>query len=151
MDIFTAIRNNDLSELRRLVTDKPGLLDTRDERDSTPLVLASYLDHAEATSILVEAGADLDAQGMTGTALMGVCFKGHLEIARLLLDAGANPDVQHANGSTALIFAAMFNQEAIVDLLLERGADAGAKDGNGLTAAGHARNRGLNDLAERLS
>lgn len=150
MDIFQAIRDNNLTELRRLAGDA-ALLESRDARDSTPLVLASYLDHTEATKILVEAGADLNAQGMTGTALMGVCFKGHLSIAQYLLDAGADPDVQHANGSTALIFAAMFDKEAIVDLLLDRGADAGAKDGNGLTAAGHARNRGLNALAERLS
>lgn len=151
MDIFQTIRENKLANLKQLLSTDVKLLASRDARDTTPLVLASYLDNAAATKLIVDAGADLDAQGMTGTALMGVCFKGHLELARYLLEAGADPNIRHANGSTALIFAAMFNQEAIIDLLLEKGADIAVKDANGLTAADHARGKGLNELADKLS
>jgi len=101
----------------------------------------------------VEAGAELNAVSGTGTALMGVCFKGYTDIAAYLIDAGADvnaSDPQAANGGTALIFAAMFNRTEVVDLLLEKGADVGAKDGNGLTAADNARNQGLKELAARL-
>jgi hypothetical protein len=151
--IFAAIRNNDLATLADAINTDPGVLEARDERGSTPLVLASYLGNREATKALVEAGADLNAFSATGTALMGVCFKGYDDIAAYLIDAGADvnaSDPKAANGGTALIFAAMFNREDIVNLLLEKGADAGAKDGNGLTAADNARNQGLKDLAARL-
>lgn len=152
--IFAAIRNNDLATLADAINAGPGVLEARDERGSTPLILASYLGNREATKALVEAGADLNAVSGTGTALMGVCFKGYADIAAYLIDAGADvnaSDPKAANGGTALIFAAMFNRAEVVELLLEKGADAGAKDGNGLTAADNARNQGLNDMAARLS
>lgn len=152
--IFTAIRNNDLPALATIIKAQPDVLNARDERGSSPLVLASYLGHFDATKALVEAGADLNAFSATGTALMGVCFKGYAEIAAYLIDAGADvnaSDPKAANGGTALIFAAMFNKTDIVELLLEKGADAGAKDGNGLTAADNARNQGLKELSLRLS
>lgn len=151
MGIFQAIRDNDLSAIHQLLERDPTIHRARDERGSTPLLLASYLGHQDATKVLVEAGADLDVCGATGTALMGVCFKGYEEIARYLLDAGADANVRHANGATALIFAAMFNKESIVELLLNRGADAGAKDATGLTAAMHAKKQGFGALAERIS
>jgi ankyrin repeat protein len=44
----------------------------------------------------------------------------------------------------------MFNQAEIVDILLYAGADAGAKDVDGLTAADHAKKRGFMELATRL-
>lgn len=122
MDIFQAIRTDEFSTLRRLAAD-PALLESRDGRGTTPLVLASYLGKTEATRILVEAGADLDAQGVTGTALMGASFKGYQNVARYLLDAGADPNVRHANGQTALAFARQFDQSEMVDLLERRGAE----------------------------
>lgn len=152
--IFATIRNNDLATLTDAINTAPGVIEARDERGSTPLVLASYLGNREATKALVEAGADLNAFSATGTALMGVCFKGYTDIAAYLIDAGADvnaSDPNAANGGTALIFAAMFNREDIVNLLLEKGADAGAKDGNGLTAADNARNQGLKELSLRLA
>jgi len=151
--IFKAVRNNDVSAIESAISDNPSVLEARDDRGSTPLILASYLGHREATKKLVESGADLNAFAGTGTALMGVSFKGFTKLAAYLIDAGADvnaSDPRAANGGTALIFAAMFNRADVVDLLLERGADAGAKDGNGLTAADNARNRGLTEIVAKL-
>ncbi|MFT7120427.1 MAG: ankyrin repeat protein [Neolewinella sp.] len=151
MSIFEAIRNGDVDQLKTVIETTPSSLISTDERGSTPLVLASYLGSMEATKLLVEAGAELNTCGMTGTALMGVCFKGYAEIASYLIGAGANIDATHANGSTALTFAAMFNKVEIVKLLLEKGADAGAKDVNGLTAADHARSKGFVEVVGVLA
>ena len=151
MSLFEAIRANDAAALKRILQETPGALRERDERGNPPLVLATYLNHAAASKALVEAGADLDAQGMAGTALMGVSFRGYPELTTYLLEAGADPDVQHENGSTALIFAAMFNKEDIVDILLRHGARTTIKDNNGLTAADHARSKGFAELAAKLA
>ncbi len=149
--LFSAIRANDLIKTKTLLETDPGLLQARDERGTSPLILASYSGLLPMTKLLVEAGAEIDASGATGTALMGVCFKGHADIARYLISVGADLEASLPNGSTALHFAAMFNQADIVELLVAAGADAGAKDVEGQTAADHARKRGFTTLAERIS
>ncbi len=148
--LFLAIRAGDAATLRKLVTANPALLAARNERGTPPLTLATYLNNLEAAKILVEAGADLNASDVSGTALMGVCFKGHSAIVRYLLAAGADVNAKSENGTTALHYAAMFNKPEIVDLLLAAGADAGAKDAQGLTAADQARNQGLPEMAAKL-
>ncbi|WP_090172070.1 ankyrin repeat domain-containing protein [Neolewinella agarilytica] len=148
--LFSAIRDNKLMEAKALIEANQDLLKARDERGTSPLILASYSGLLPMTKLLVEAGADINASGTTGTALMGVCFKGHADIARYLINAGADLEASLPNGSTALHFAAMFNQAEIVELLVAAGADAGAKDVDGLAAADHAKKRGFMELAERL-
>jgi hypothetical protein len=78
---------------------------------------------------------------------MGVSFKGFTEIATLLLEAGAAVNVVNNGRTTALMFAAMFGQEAIVRLLLGRGADPDIRDLQGLTAMDHAKARGQEAVA----
>ena len=46
--------------------------------------------------------------------------------------------------------AALNGQVEMVELLMRHGADASMKDGDGKTAADHARGRGHTGLAERL-
>jgi len=152
MNIFDAIRNHDLTALHEIIAAEPASLQQTDERGSTPLLLASYLGQEDTTRALVEAGADLDVCGPTGTALMGVSFKGYPDLARYLLGAGADPEVRHPMaGATAIIFAAMFDRADLVDILLEYGADPTVKDAGGLTAADHAKQKGFTALAQKLS
>jgi ankyrin repeat protein len=80
---------------------------------------------------------------------------GHVEIVRLLLDAGEDPDRYNAPGghshSTPLHQAAFAGHEAVVRLLVERGARLDLKDvlWHG-TPAGWARYAGRTQLAEYL-
>lgn len=120
---FTAIRNNDLATLTAAVKADPSVLNARDERGSTPLVLAGYLNHLEAVKLLVEAGADVNTVGGTGTALMGVCFKGYADIARYLIEAGADVNISIKNMGTALTFANMGKHTEVVALLQASGAE----------------------------
>ena len=142
--LFNAIRKGSAEAVRDLLVTRAFLVNTNDARGFTPLVLASYLGHLDITKLLVEAGAELDAAGPAGTALMGVCFRGYPQIARYLVEAGADVNVRGPQGKTALHFAAEYNQPGIVVGLLQSGADAGARDEAGLTpaegaaAAGHA-------------
>jgi hypothetical protein len=55
-----------------------------------------------------------------------------------------------ADGLTPLMAAAAGGHEAVVELLLERGADPAQRDGQGRAAAAHARAAGHLDLADRL-
>jgi len=119
--IFSAIRNNDLATLADVVNADASVLDARDERGSTPLVLAGYLNHPEAVRFLVEAGAEVNTVSGTGTALMGVCFKGYADIARYLIEAGADVNIAIENMGTALTFANMGKHAEVVELLVAAG------------------------------
>lgn len=141
-----AVRTRDRAQILHLLESEPELVNARDERGTTPLILATYLGDLETTKILVEAGADLDAVSGSGTALMGTCFKGHALIAKYLVEAGANVNARGPGGKTALHFAAEYNQPGIVVGLLESGADAGAMDDSGATPAMVARRKGLGEV-----
>ena len=148
--IFDAIRNDDLARLQVIVSEQPESIRLTDERGTSPLTLAAYLGKLPLTKALVAGGADVNARDSTGSALMGASFKGYVDIARYLIDSGADLEATNVTGGTALSFAAMFNQVATVDLLLERGADAGAKDLEGQSPADLARRNGFTELADRL-
>ncbi len=128
-------------------------IEVTDAKGYTALVLASYNGQQSTTALLLEHGAAVDgahdAQG--NTALMGVCFKGYLPIARLLIDAGAEVNRRNSVGQTALMMAALFDQGAIIDLLLANGADAGLTDAAGNTVRTLAIAQGNTELAARFT
>ncbi len=128
-------------------------IEATDARGYTALVLASYNGQQSTTALLLDHGAAVDgardAQG--NTALMGVCFKGYLPIAQTLIDAGAEVNRPNGVGQTALMMAALFNQGAIIDLLLANGADASLTDAAGNTVKTLAIAQGNLELAERFT
>src|SRR5690554_2291691 len=108
--LFYSIRNNDLQSVKAILQREPDLIQARDERGSTPLLLAAYYGHDELTQYLLTLNPVIDEKDASGsTALMGSCFKGHLSVVKLLIDAGANVNEANESGGTALFFAAMFN------------------------------------------
>jgi ankyrin repeat protein len=151
IDFFNQIRDGNLSAIEALVDRHPGLLRSRDQRGSTPLILAGYYNHPEVVRFLLERGVPVDEKDSSGnTALMGACFKGYTEVAETLIDAGADVNARNGMGGTCLIFAITFNREAMAQLLLKRGADAGARDPGGKTALDYARAQGLVNLIPLL-
>lgn len=119
-------------------------IEATDGKGHTPLILASYHGHCEATAMLLEAGAEVDRpdRARGNTALMGVAFKGHGDTARVLLDAGADPNAINRAGQTPLMMAALFGHSAIADLLIARGADVLREDaaGNSAVSVAQAQN-----------
>jgi len=151
MEFFELIRKGETATIEKLIAADKSLLNARDPRGFTPLILSTYNEHYELAEKLLHAGAEVNALDAAGnTALMGVSFKGYINIAKLLLDHGANVNVQNSNGATALIYSATFGQTAIAKMLLENGADKTLKDGRGNTAYMHAKFQGVPGLPELL-
>ena len=94
-----------------------------------------------------------ERQGIINNAFVYACMHGHIEAARLLLQKGAEINVVPGGfdyAGTGLHYAALNGQRAMVEFLLQQGADREVKDTKvGSDAAGwaeHGGHLGLRDL-----
>jgi len=112
----------------------------------TPLMYAAREGAADATRVLAEAGADLNAvDAENTTALIRAITNSHYDAAAVLIGAGANPNLADASGMGALYAATDMSSLGevygrpprrvndthsavdIITLLLEHGADPNAR------------------------
>lgn len=117
-------------EVARLLLDRGASVDTTDKDKWTSLMYAAYSGHREIAALLIDKGADVNAIESKSSALTLAARKGHLETVRVLLDSGALIDATHYQDlyRTALMEASLFGREAIVELLIDRGANVDAVD-----------------------
>jgi len=150
--LFYAIRSEDLNSVKEILKKDASLINAKDQRGSTPLLLATYYGFEDITDFILSLNPELNEKDGSGnTALMGVCFKGYESIAEKLIRAGANVNETNSMGGTALHFAAMFNKANLVKLLLENGADKTIKDNRGMTVVAQAENQGSKEILDLLS
>jgi ankyrin repeat protein len=108
---------------------------------ATPLYYAAMLGLSKITQLLLDQGADVNAQGGGfGNALTAASFGGHTAVAELLINAGADVDNICQYWGSPLYSASRRGHEAIVKLLIDAGADVNAPTpdcdhGNALQAA----------------
>jgi ankyrin repeat protein len=103
-------------------------------------MLAACHAQPDIVKALLDAGADpLTVDSNTGaTALHKACQGGNAECARLLLDAGAFVDaVTPTMGHTPVMDALWYKAPAVVDLLVERGANLNLSTHYGFTMWDH--------------
>ena len=90
---------------------------------------------ARAVRVAAGLGADLNSRLRLAWPLMTYCaMRGCLEAVKACLNAGAEVDGKGTSGSTlwtALVHAGRMGHEAVVELLLEKGASAKAEPGTG--------------------
>eukprot|EP00928_Gymnodinium_smaydae_P085360 TRINITY_DN6874_c0_g1_i1.p1 TRINITY_DN6874_c0_g1~~TRINITY_DN6874_c0_g1_i1.p1 ORF type:complete len:201 (-),score=45.35 TRINITY_DN6874_c0_g1_i1:435-1037(-) len=114
------IRTRRRLEVRRLLREKPSVVDERDAKRNTALMLcaetgSSALAVAEA---LLEAKAEVDAKNSSGmTPLMWAARHNRIEIVKALLAAGADEDVCCDDGWCARDIARHLKLSEIVALL----------------------------------
>jgi ankyrin repeat protein len=98
----------------------------------------------EIASFLIERGADIHAQTSDGwTPFEIALWAGHTQIGAYLIEKGA--DINRANpnrGFTPLHLAAVLNDVALVQLLVDKGANLQAKDKDGKTPLDIAKEKG---------
>ncbi len=101
------------------------------------LTLACRLGSAEVVKVLLDAGcpvnvANRDGETPLGSALNRTRARLSVDIVEMLLDKGAPAaGAVYEDGTTALHLAALKRSPTLVELLLKRGSDVGARDGYG--------------------
>jgi Ankyrin repeats (many copies)/Ankyrin repeats (3 copies) len=103
----------------------------------TPLMIAARRGHVVTMTVLIDAGADVNAndRAVNGwTPIMHALHKQQRAAVRLLLDRGADANRASPHGQTALMMAALDNDAEIVGWLLDRGADPSARTETGGSA-----------------
>lgn len=132
-DIFRAAEEGSIDEVEELLAEGEDV-NSADAWGNTPLHLAAREGHAELVRRLLARGASTDMSNARGqTALHTACERGHNGVARMLVEGGANvdPDTDHL---PPLHFAMFHCDSALVDLLIEKGADINREDADGATA-----------------
>ena len=142
------------TEVVQILIEAGAELDTGDMMWTTALGYAAGEGHTEVVQALLEAGADVNFQGdgEVWTALIHAAEGGHDEVVRLLVDAGALLELNR-HGTTALMYAAGLTGEghiAVVQILLEAGAEVSWRDEDGKTALMYAKEADHPDIVERL-
>ena len=94
--------------------------------------------------------AGLAAASPTDLRLVGAAAIQDRAAVRALLDQGVDPDAARADGVTALLWAAHWDDGDLVDLLLAAGADVNAAEDHGVTPLARACENASAGMVERL-
>lgn len=103
--LHIVIERRDLTWLSFLL-GKGANPNIRDNKGTTPLVLASQIGFVEGAQALIAKGAKVDVPDETGeTPLMSAVHKHDVPMMRVLLLAGADPDRPDSSGRSARDYA----------------------------------------------
>jgi ankyrin repeat protein len=122
-DLYLAAGAGNINEVDKLLKQGVNPDAAVDNSGITALMQAARIGDVEIVKLLLNKGANVNAQaGMGTTALMNAAAIGNLEMAKTLIDKGADVNTQDAQGLTALSHAKVAKKEEIVDLLKAHGA-----------------------------
>lgn len=152
LDVFEASALGKLDRLRELLHD-PSAPHAFSADGFTALHFACFFGQAEAARILINGGADVNAEArnaMRVRPLHSAASARNLDAARLLLEHGANVNARQHGGWVPIHSAAQNGDRNMIELLLKHGADPSRANDQGQTPAAVARDKGHGAVAALL-
>jgi ankyrin repeat protein len=124
--------------VREILRYKPKI-DARDQNGRTALFAAGEYRvwDTECVRLLVEAGANVNAQNIGGNTALHETSQ--IDVEEELLKLGANVNAQNENGETPIFTA---NEPASIPLFIAHGADLTIRNNKGETVVEAAKGRG---------
>lgn len=138
-ELFAAAQSGDATHVKSLL-DQGADHAAADEAGETALMHAAHGGHVAVVQLLLAAGADVNTRSPQGwTALAKAAYNGetecgYVEVIEVLHGAGAPLDERIFFGITPLMLAAGGGDAAVVEWLINHGADALAANEGGRTA-----------------
>jgi len=123
-EILRAAKSGDAGRVRQLVELDPSLMSVRDSDGSTPLHCACWKGHEAVVKLLIECGADVNAENQNEhwgtTPLHAAAHANQKRVAELLIANGANITARNMNNRTPLDETSFHNASAVARLLKAR-------------------------------
>ena len=133
-DIFHAASVGNIASISYLLQKKPELINSKDDKGQTPLILASWKGQTKTVDYLLSKGADVNIRTLIGsTAAMYASESDSIDVLNLLKENGADFNITNNTGSTALSYAALRNSTKAAQFLIDNGVNVNDADANGAT------------------
>ena len=177
-EFFAAIKAGSYSAVAQQLDARPSLAKARDENGLSAVLTAAYYQEPDIARLLVQRGAELDvfeactvgeltrvkalveqqpelinAYAPDGFQPLGLAaFFGHADIVEFLLKKGAEVNSPSHNAMRVMpLHSAIANRRAaIVQLLLDHGADVNATQADDFTPLHEAAQNGMLDVTQWL-
>jgi ankyrin repeat protein len=124
-EAFRAAKSGNAAGMRQIAAADPSVISARDSDGATLLHHAAWKGHPEVAALLLELGADINAQSSNthwgGTPLHAAAHANQRLVAALLLEHGADPAALSCNGRTPLEETMLHNATAVAKLLRAAG------------------------------
>ncbi|QFF99902.1 ankyrin repeat domain-containing protein [Psychrobacillus glaciei] len=122
-DLIQAVENNDLEEVHGIIQDTSYPINETNDKEETPLLIATHENYIEVAKRLIEAGADINQQdSIQDSAYLYAGAQGKTEILKYMIEhAEPNQNIVNRYGGNALIPAAEKGHLNNVKLLLVDG------------------------------
>jgi ankyrin repeat protein len=135
-----AVEKSDGDKATALIQSKPRIVDSRNSKGDTALIIAISRSDPNWTGFLLNKGADPNLPGNRGdTPLIAAARVGFEDAADWLISVGAKVDGTNRMGETALIVAVQQRQIPLIKFLLDKGANPDKADSAaGLSAREYA-------------
>ena len=124
-DFINAVEKGDGTKASQLLSDHPTIIDSRDGKGDTALIVAINRNDPDWTGFLLGKGADPNVPSTRNgdTPLMAAARIGFMDAAGWLIGLGAKVDGANKLGETPLIVAVQLRQIPMIKFLLSHGAD----------------------------
>lgn len=151
--IHSGVNRSEPDRIRSAIEQEEGALEERNVQEETPLISAARQEKWEIVRLLVEEGADINAETEQGglTALRYAIMAGNYEMTTYLIENGADVSQENEHGWTPLHTAARYGHMEILNFLIQEGADINARTDKGVTPTRAASDAGYTDIVVRLT
>lgn len=148
-----ALKNNNISETKKLIKLGANLNYQEKESGDFPLLIAFYNDNDSmgCFKLLINAKADINLQNWEGDSLLHKAIKyGRKNIVKLLINAKINLDLQNIEYETPLMLSIIHKNEDLSELLINSKTNINLKNRKGKTALILASENGQKRIIQKL-
>ncbi|MDR1962711.1 MAG: TerD family protein [Planctomycetaceae bacterium] len=141
IDIFEAIKHDNLAVVKQWITLDPNLIHTKDGNGRPLFQYATeFSSNVELLKYLVTQGANVNEKNETGSTPIhcAAAFNSNVEVLKYLISQGADVNEKNDYNTTPLHCVAFNSNIEVPQYLVSQGADVNEKDNSGWTPLHHA-------------